>query len=1133
MIGSSFGDPVLGVDVHFEMVPTPAPVPTPIPNPFTGVVFDPVGLAVGLAIGAAVSAVLGAPIQGPVMYWTAFPATNTGTEAKHVPGHIIIPPGTAWAPFPKTPKPVIHPGETPAPALPVKPEDDAVVVFGSKTVTVMGSNAVRLGDIALSCSEPVRLPSSVVLAVPKGAPILIGGPPSLDIMAAIMASLRTRFVSDSLHAALSRLKPSRFRNFLHRAVCFFTGHPVDVASGKVMTEAIEAELPGPLPLTIERLYSSAFASRRGPLGHGWSLSLDQAVWRERGRVVLLAEDGRELEFDTFDFPRHRIEPGQQVYNPVERLTLHCERGDRYRVVGPDGVTREFSPVAGRSDGRAMITEMRSRCGRHRITYQYDEHGRLVWVRDSGGRAVGLTWDAHGRVTSLSLPSPHDDGRIVHRRYAYDEHGDLVQVTDSLGNPWRFGYATHLLTAETDRNGLSFYFQYDGLGEDARCVRTWGDDGVHDHVLVYDKGNRVTFVTDSRGFSTRYSMNLVGLVEEIVDPLGGTTRYEYDPETLMQTARVDANEGRTEWTYDARGNLVEVVEPDGARETIEYDGTLPVRAVDARGGEARWRYSGGLLVERTLPGGQTTTYGWSDGLLISATSGGQRTELGYDGQKNLVSMKLPNGAVERIRCDGQGRPTVIRHPLDGETTIERDTEGRPTKVRSPADVIQKITRAPEGNVLELRSPTRHVRLGYDGNQRVAWREEGGIRLLFEWNREQQLTAVVNEAGERHVFELDGNGRVVAETGFDGRTRTYLRDATGQVTKALRPSGRSSETEYDPCGRPLRVQHDDGTFVRYAYAPGGDLVEAENESGTVVLVRDDSGRVIGETFNGFRGALALRRTGPAHPAADVSRGAGCHRARSHWGGHGDVLRRPRAPRPEPPRRAVRARRGGARAHAPVQGPHRHPVVSRQGGSTDCAKNPEALRAGRCGGGRPPRSRGAVRCRGRVAGGRGPASLCLEGPGPRLVDHRRRPQDDGALRSRRARATRTGARRRGRGPAPHCRRHRQRVPDRDRARPKLRRGRSSRAHGRDPLRVRRGRPAHSSVQPRWRTMATSGTATAASPRSSERTACGWPSPTTPWDGGWPSGCSMPQGSSSGRPRTTGTTTSSCTSRTASMAS
>jgi hypothetical protein len=44
MLASTFMDMVLGVDIHFEMVPMPAPVPTPIPNPFVGMVFDPAGL---------------------------------------------------------------------------------------------------------------------------------------------------------------------------------------------------------------------------------------------------------------------------------------------------------------------------------------------------------------------------------------------------------------------------------------------------------------------------------------------------------------------------------------------------------------------------------------------------------------------------------------------------------------------------------------------------------------------------------------------------------------------------------------------------------------------------------------------------------------------------------------------------------------------------------------------------------------------------------------------------------------------------------------------------------------------------------------------------------------------------------
>ena len=615
MIGSSFMDPVLGLDVHFELVPTPAPTPTPIPNPFTGVVFDPVGLAVGLAIGAAVSAVLGAPILGPVMYWTAFPATNAGTEAKHVPGHIIIPPGTGWAPFPKTPKPVIHPGETPEPPNPVSPENDAVVIFGSKTVTVMGSNAVRLGDIALSCSEPVRLPSSVVLAVPKGAPILIGGPPSLDILAAILASLRTRFVSDSLHAALSRLKPSRFRNFMHRAICFLTGHPVDVASGRMLTDAVDAELPGPLPMRLERVYSSAFSSRSGPLGHGWSWSFDQALWRERGAVVQLAEDGREIEFDTFEFPEHQIAPGQAVSNDFERSTLYCERGGAFRIVSEDGVTRHYAPVPGRTDGRAMIQRIISRCRNHQIAFSYDERGRLAWVHDSGGRAYGVRWDARGFVAELYLPPPKGEGHVRHRKYEYDARGDLVAVTDSRGATWRFEYAGHLMVRETDRNGMSWYFQYDGMGEDAWCVRTWGDGGELDHVIAYDKKKKVTFVTDSLGNTVQFFMNTLGQVIKTVDALQAETVYEYDPITMRRVSASDAFGSTVESKYDEAGNLVEVELPEGSKIELEYGAfERPTAGTDAVGGKWAWQYDrNGNTIARRTPDGATERYGWDKGL----------------------------------------------------------------------------------------------------------------------------------------------------------------------------------------------------------------------------------------------------------------------------------------------------------------------------------------------------------------------------------------------------------------------------------------------------------------------------------------------------------------------------------------
>ncbi|MCH9681444.1 MAG: RHS domain-containing protein [Deltaproteobacteria bacterium] len=900
MLASSFLDPVLGIDIHFEMVPTPAPVPLPIPNPFIGVVFDPIGLAVGLALGAAIGAVVGAPFQGPVLYWTAFPATNTGTEAKHIPGHILIPPGIMWAPFPKMPKPVIHPGETPTPALPVKPENDAVVIFGSKTVTVMGSNAVRLGDIALSCSEPLRLPSSVVLAIPKGAPILIGGPMSLDIMAALMASLRTRFVSDSLHALISRLKPSRFRNFLNRAVCFFTGHPVDVASGKVMTEFVDVDLPGPIPLKVERIYSSAFASRPGPVGHGWSHSLDQGIWRERGRVVLWAEDGREIEFDTFDFPRHRIEAGQRVYNPVERLTLHCDDDDAWRVVDHEGQVRHFAPVEGRDDGRAMIHGIASRCGHHEIGFHYgtkgDERGRLEWVRDSGGRMLRLVHDAGGRLIELHLPQPHGEGLYCHRRYEYDDAGDLVAVIDSMAQVWRFAYVTHLMVSETDRDGLSFYFQYDGLGEDAWCVRTWGDGGIYDHTLGYDKHKHITYVTNSLGHTTQYHMNTVGQVVKVVDPLGGEAAYEYDPVTLQQTRETDPLGRAMSYEYDARGNTLKVEWPDEAAAHFEYDqGGDLVQMVDPLGATWTWCYDGrGRVVERRVADGTSLRFtyegGYRTGVIDAA---GQRMRLGRDERGMLDAIHTAEGASSRWAFDALGRMIERFDPQGRRKTLRYDAEGRLVQTREFDGTVIEREYSPEGKLVRTHDGKREVHLSYCGMGRLTRRTEAGTSVAFRYDSEEKLLAIVNEAERAFALEYDECGNVVAELGLGDERRVHARDAAGQVVRVQRPSGSSTSYRYDEAGRIIEAAHSDGTAETYRYREDGHLVEAINDEIHLRFERDPMGKVVREWHdehwiasaydaNGFR--IGLRSSFGAKQeiqrnAAGEVVGLSCGRVGSH--------------------------------------------------------------------------------------------------------------------------------------------------------------------------------------------------------------------------------------------------------------
>ena len=193
--------------------------------------------------------------------------------------------------------------------------------------------------------------------------------------------------------------------------------------------------------------------------------------------MYLADDRRELVFDTFDFPGHQIRPGQELGYPYDSLLLRCLEGSRWEIQRPDGVVLEFAPAGcGRAD-HAPIERIRSRSGNHDIRFYYDDAGRLERVRDCGGRIVLLEYDESGRLVRLKLPHPQRSGSYAHRQYDYDHDGDLCRVVDALGHSWRYEYVTHLMTRETDRVGMSFYFAYDGFGEDAWCVRTWGDGGI--------------------------------------------------------------------------------------------------------------------------------------------------------------------------------------------------------------------------------------------------------------------------------------------------------------------------------------------------------------------------------------------------------------------------------------------------------------------------------------------------------------------------------------------------------------------------------------------------------------------------------------------------------------------------------
>ncbi|HET6585115.1 MAG TPA: DUF6531 domain-containing protein, partial [Nannocystaceae bacterium] len=802
-------------------------------------VLDPVGYIVGEVTGMLYAAAMGKPIDpgGPVLIGGQM-ATVTGDAASMPVKHIVIPPGTVFAK-----------GIT---------DSDAELLVGSKTVHVRGGNAVRSGEVGLSCSDPVRLPTAAVVSTSAGPNVtMIGGPPAIDVGAAIgmlgAKAVRNKWVAKKLHGAADKVIPKkweRFRRLTHKTVCFFTGHPVNVATGTVSTSAVDLALPGPIPLVFERDYDSNWCDRSSALGFGWSHSFDQKIWIERDTVVLLEADGRELEFPTEGFADRVMRRGDEAWHPVDRLTLRARGELRWEVRGVDGLVREFAPVPGESAaakdrGLARLVAIRSAEG-HAIALHYDAQARLQRIVDTGGRVVELEHDEAGRLRRLWAPAPDGRGLRQHAEYRYSADGDLVAVVDAVGKAWQLEYDEHLLVREQNRTGLSFYFQYDGRGRYARCTRTWGDGGIYDHVIVYDRRNLVTIVTNSLGEPTKYGMNGLGLVAEIVQPNGTTLRREYDEHTWL-VAEVDELGGATRYSYDPRGNVVMTVAPDKAVTKTRWDPEdRPVERIDATGAAWTWAYdAAGRLVRRIDPLGHATTWVYEDRELVAVVdAAGARTSFAWDRAGNLAGITTPDGAKTSREHDALGRLVAVRDAKGNVQKRDYDALGRIVRIDEPDGNVRQLARDGEGNVVRATDRLRDVRMSYSGMGWLATRTVGGTTVQYRYDTEGQIVAVVNERGLEHRFELDAVGLVRTETAVDGVTTSLRRDAAGRATQAIRSDGAVSSFEHDAMGRRTKVTHADGTFAAFTYDAVGRLARVENAEAVVAFERDALGRVVVE-------------------------------------------------------------------------------------------------------------------------------------------------------------------------------------------------------------------------------------------------------------------------------------------------
>ena len=864
-------DPVIGVDIHLVTIP-PSPV-VPMPHPYVGVLLRPQDF-----IAAAISSFIPPPptaeqtgdadsaklaevghtvltmavgmLGATVKIGGFIPRAVASTPTRSIPH---IPMGAGWA----------------APSAAI-PKNNGHAFMGSLTVLADGMPFSGGGaHLHLDCNDVgipsvhkvpgMFLPTGVINPIPPAKQILTSPVPvPVNPMAALARKCtgafgrfykkKTKKLAKKLHDKVNdKIKSNSLKGMLHKAICTVTGHPVDVASGTFFTDEEDFWLDGPVPLSWERTWYSR-SDYRGPLGNGWHHAYDMGIVEdtEAGTLTLRMSDGIPVAF-----PLPTAKSPSFILSERKEARLEADGGYCVWDMAEDlyyrFTRREYDSV--------RLLESVTNANGLGIRFDYTDKGHLRGITDSAGRHLKVEHDIRsGRILEIRGPHPQDpEKEITLATYGYDADGNMTRQTNAVGDAMTYEYAGRLIVKETWRNGLSWYFEYDGTSVGSRCVHTWGDGGIYNHKLTFREG--VTEVLDSHDALTVYH-HRDGLVWKKVDANGGEHLWRYD-DSRQLLGQTDPLGNGTLYRYDQWGNCTDSSDPCGGSVSAVYPkkGALrnrPLSVTTPDGGTWEFGYDRmGNMVSRTNPEGAETRLTYKDGMVCSVKDPyGVVTRLGYDAWRNLTEAADSRGNVSRYGYDRLGRCVRVDNPKGAVQEREYDNIGRVVRVLDFDGNDIHLSYDGIDNLTEYRDSLQRVEYGYSGMWKLTRRRDHRGVVNFRYDREERLVRVINERLGSYSFELDSVGNVTAESGFDGSVRRYLRDIGGRVTVETLPSGIVREYSYDACSRVTGVSYPTTgeSGQTYAYGLSGRLVRAERGGSRVEFAYNSMGLPTRETADG---------------------------------------------------------------------------------------------------------------------------------------------------------------------------------------------------------------------------------------------------------------------------------------------
>ena len=545
---------------------------------------------------------------------------------------------------------------------------------------------------------------------------------------------------------------------------------------------------------------------------------------------------------------------------------------------------------------------------HVTTYDsYDANGRLLQTTDPNGLRTGYTYDARGRVKTITQTTPA--GSAATTQYSYTAWGDVSQVIDPVGVTLNYGYdAAHVLRTITDLAGNQIRYAYDlkgnRTGED---VYDAGGNLKHTMGYAYDlrnhlsqinnAGNITQLVNDAVGNLTRetdpnnnpatqHTPDALNRLVQTIDRLGGTTGYGYDIND--RPAHVTPpGKSATQYTYDDLGNLWQEVSPDRGATVYTVDAAGNTKTVQtARGHVISYSYDALnrlTFADAPATANDTTyvydacangigrlcsvsnwwaavTYGYSPRGFVTSH---QAVNYTYNLAGRLRTVTYPSGARVIYDYDNAGQVNQVSLTRNGTTRVIASgiqyapfgpvkslTYGNGKSLSQTLDTAYRIRSKITSGVLELDYPL------YDANGNLRQRSEAltASSSSFTYDALDRLDTGSNPSFLNYDYDANGNrtlfqqGWAITSYGYSPNTNRLTQAGSSAVTLDasgnLTAQGARTYT-YNALDRLMRAYEGGSQIGGYTYNGLGQRISKQAGGATTSFAYGLEGQLLTET------------------------------------------------------------------------------------------------------------------------------------------------------------------------------------------------------------------------------------------------------------------------------------------------